>query len=225
MSNLFDWFINLSQLKKILGHTSNSSYPAEIMSDEILLKKLKILSKIPANGRLCVYPDETIALEQESSLQGAKRLLSGDNRNKTVDTIRKIIEQACVVAGICMDHKYMEIYMMKTKQNESAIQQHNQLVDRLNTLKKELRNSKNGINNLRDTTYSEDASIVSELEIIVDKIDMKIDEIEKKIYRVHDRYVKKDVSDGSSTRTQYADSSHNEGGTPVGWEEDNEEDE
>lgn len=179
-------------LKKIIGNNNSDHF--EIMSDEILLKKLKILSKIPEHGRLCVYADDTISLEPETRYQSIKRTITGDNRDKTIKIIKTIIKQASNQSTVYMDHKYMDIYLVKdaTTLTESAVHEHNNLIDKLNMLKKEMYSSKKGIHNLKDTTYKDDASIVSELELILHEIESKIEEIESKVNRVHNRYVFKE---------------------------------
>ena len=195
MAAFIDYLFEITQLKKILGHSSNTTTN---MSDEMLLKKLKILSKIPQGGKLCVHPDSTITIEKESGLQGVKRLLSGDNRTKTVDIIKKIIQDSCRVAQGYIDHKYMDIYLFKEKPGETAVQEHNKLVHSLELLKNELKNCKTGINTLKESTYHGDADVEAELEIILEEIDSKIEDIEQKIKRVHYRYVLKEVSDSES---------------------------
>ena len=172
----------------------NNSNKIEIMSDEILLKKLKILSKIPENGRLCVFADDTISLESETRYQSIKRTITGDNRERTIKTIKQIIKQASTQAVVYMDHKYMDVYLVKDLNTvtESALHEHNILIEKLNMLRKEMYSSKKGIINLKDTTYKDDACIVSELELIVHEIDSKIEEIESKVDRVHNKYVLKD---------------------------------
>lgn len=184
MANIIDFL-----LKKIIG---NNNYNIEIMSDEILLKKLKILSKIPENGRLCVYADDTISLEPDTRYQSFKRSLTGDSRDKTIKIIKTIIKQASQQSTVYMDHKYMDIYLIKNASTETAIHEHNNLIDKLNMLKKEMNSAKKGIHNLKDTTYKEDASIVSELELILHEIESKIEEIESKVDRVHNKYVFKE---------------------------------
>lgn len=132
----------------------------DIFSDKLLVN-LRILSKIPKNGRITRSIDGVIALETNGYLISVKRFLTADSRKQTLIEIDKIIN-SCV-------SKFKEILQNGFKDKDKT----NEL---LLILCNEIKNSTVGIENLK-TTYQDDQSMVSHLDIFLLKIHTIINEI------------------------------------------------
>lgn len=180
----------LTVLKNIIWNSSKETL--DNMSEDQLFKKLKIISKIPENGKLSVAPNETISVENDTNLQGLSRYISGNSRDRTIKSIKMVIKQSCNLADTLMESKWMEIYQMKREATESEVQEHERRVDKLKMLRNEMNKSKVGLGNLKDTTYKDDSGMESDLEIVLREIDAKIEEINSTLHRCHDRHVKKE---------------------------------
>lgn len=160
--------------------------------DEIILD-LKILANIQQNGKICAAQDGHIALEKRHTLQGFRRLLSGDSRKHAVEKINAIVDNAFEKANDLLRSKYIDIYERSIKPLETEIQRHDTDIEHLQALATEFNNASRGLENLCET-YTDDAEISSKLRIIIDKIRHKATSIEMKIERYHTQHVNKPVS-------------------------------
>lgn len=143
-----------------------------MIPDKILIN-LKILSKIPKNGRICKSFNGIISLESESISQSLKRFLRSDSRNQSVLEINSIIQET-------IDYIY-HILRSKTISEEyidSDEYRHN--VEDLEMIQKELGLAKTGIENLK-FTYENDQTIISKIDIILLKIRNIMNELKIKI--------------------------------------------
>lgn len=143
-----------------------------MIPDKILIN-LKILSKIPKNGRICKSFNGIIALDQESITQSIRRFFRSDSRNQSILEINSIIQET-------IDYVY-HILRSKTISEEyldSDEYRHN--VDDLEMLQRELNLAKTGIENLK-FTYENDQTIISKIDIILLKITNILNELKIKI--------------------------------------------
>lgn len=158
------------------------------MNEESILKSLKIIGKIMAGGRLCVYSDGTFALEADSKWITIKRFIKGDSRFHCVKAISNVIKGACELARFYENHRFMDISLIKESivndNSEMIITEHKSLVEKLNKIKYNLLCSREGIINLKNTTYVDDAEIYVMLEIIIGDIDNKVIEIDNKLSKI-----------------------------------------
>lgn len=129
----------------------------DIFSDKLLVN-LRILSKIPKNGRITRSSDGVISLESPGYLISVKRFLTADSRKQTLIEIDKILS-SCTT-------KIKEIMMLPSSEQKSKL---------LELIYTELQNSTIGIENLK-TTYQDDQSMVSHLDIFLLKINNIINE-------------------------------------------------
>jgi hypothetical protein len=134
----------------------------DIFSDKLLVN-LRIISKIPKNGRITRSSDGVITLETNGYglLISLKRFLTADSRRQTLIELDKIF--------VSCSTKYKEILQRGKKTTEL-----------LSILKKEIQNSTIGLENLK-TTYQDDQSMVSHLDIFLLKINTFLKEIEQSI--------------------------------------------
>jgi hypothetical protein len=129
----------------------------DIFSDKLLIN-LRILSKIPKNGKICRSSDGVISLEYPNSgiLTSMRRFLTSDSRKQTLLEINKIITDSIL--------KFKEI--TQTFGGNNSLNEKKEI---LNILREELSNSICGIENLK-TTYQDDQTMISHLDIYILKI-------------------------------------------------------
>lgn len=136
----------------------------DIFSDKLLVN-LRILSKIPKNGRITRSIDGVIALENYGYLISFKRFLTADSRKQTLIEIDKILSSSI--------SKFKEILQKNVGHGS-----HEKTKELLAILQKEIENSTVGLENLK-TTYQEDQSMVSHLDIFLLKIQTLVSEIKE----------------------------------------------
>jgi hypothetical protein len=143
-----------------------------MIPDKILIN-LKILSKIPKNGRICKSFNGIIALEAESLTQSIRRFFRNDSRNQSVLEINSIVQET-------VDYIYhiLRSKIISEEYLDSDEYRHN--VDDLEMLQKELELAKTGIENLK-FTYENDQTIISKIDIILLKIIHVLNELKIKI--------------------------------------------
>jgi len=141
---------------------------------------LKILAKLPQNGKLNTIYNNQLYLENDSMFQGIYRFLKGDSRNKTIEKIEDLINTAKQLANSLLQSSSMNIYEKSTTPSKFEISEFNKNFQQLKSLSNELKNSQKGINNLR-VTYQNDTYVVSKLEVILENIKRLVVEIESGI--------------------------------------------
>ena len=151
---------------------------------ENLFLSLKIISKIPENGRVKRSKTGSISLEPKRSIVGVRRFINGDSRKKTLDDINNIVEFAIEKSNDIINAKYYEDYNDNSIDNpviknkiQSGYQKQYELLE---MIQNDLKNSVSGLLNLK-TTYHTDATTVSRLDILITKIKNHVLEIDKKI--------------------------------------------
>jgi hypothetical protein len=150
-----------------------------ILMDKIFVD-LKILAKLPQNGKLNTIYNNQLYLENDSMFQGIYRFLKGDSRNKTIEKIEDLINTAKQIANSLLQSSSMNIYEKNTSPSKFEISEFNKNFQQLKSLSNELKNSQKGINNLR-VTYQNDTYVVSKLEVILENIKRLVVEIESGI--------------------------------------------
>jgi len=158
------------------------------MNDEVILKGLKIIGRIPPGGRLCVHTNGTFVIESDNRwMTTLKRFLKGDSRVHCMDTVSKVINNAFILSQFYENHRFMDLNILKENVfNENAemiIIENKRLIEKLQRIQRELNGARVGIVNLRDTTYSDDAEIFVILDIIIGEIDNRVSTIENKLQK------------------------------------------
>ena len=78
-----------------------------------LFVKLRIISKIPADGRLSTtYPDN-ITVEYNGSLQCLKRTFFRESRKDTVKVLKELVDSIIEASNYLMNSIYLNIYTLK----------------------------------------------------------------------------------------------------------------
>lgn len=123
----------------------------DIFSDKLLIN-LRILSKIPKNGKICRSSDGVISLEIQNAglFSSLRRFLTSDSRKQTLLEINKILGDSFT--------KYKEIVQSEQFVNKKG--------ETLNILREELDKATVGLENLK-TTYQDDQTMVSHLDIYI----------------------------------------------------------
>ena len=159
------------------------------MNEELVLKNLKIIGKIPPSGRLCVYNNNTFIVENDNKwMTTLKRFVKGDSRVHSIDAISNTVGSACKLADFYQNHRFTDVNMLKehifNENSEMIIQENKKIIIKLQSIQKELNTARVGVVNLRDTTYSDDTEMYVMLEIIIGEIDNKVSEIENKLQKI-----------------------------------------
>jgi hypothetical protein len=131
------------------------------MIDDILLN-LKIISKIPENGKIRKKNNGILNLEYSHAiLSNVIRKITGYGRNKTILDIERIINEADdIVDGICHSRFYdLELHPVE----------YNKKNDYLKSLYIEMINASSGLHNLR-MTYKQDVVTSSRIDLIIERI-------------------------------------------------------
>ena len=143
-----------------------------MIPDKILIN-LKILSKIPKNGRICKSFNGIISLEPDSISQSIKRFLRSDSRNQSVLEINSIVQET-------IDYIYHILRSKTISEQYTDNDDYRHCVEDLEMLQKELQLAKIGIENLK-FTYEMDQTIISKIDIILIKIRNILNELAIKI--------------------------------------------
>lgn len=127
---------------------------------DLLLLNLKIIGKIPENGRICRSEKGTIALEETKYFQWVKRYFLGDNRKQAISDIHLIVNTAFDKINDIIESKYF---------NKTNISEYEKKHEMLNNIYIELEKCPKGLEHLKKT-YNYDVTTVSSLEILISKI-------------------------------------------------------
>jgi hypothetical protein len=147
-----------------------------ILMDKLLID-LKILSKVPENGKLNTVSGNQLYMESTTFYQGIMRFMKGDSRNKTIERIEELINTSKQIAVSILQNSTMNIYEKNTTISKYEINEFNKYFEQLKCLSNELKNSQQGLKNLKNT-YDNDANITSKLEVIIENIKRLIIDIE-----------------------------------------------
>ena len=133
--------------------------------DDILLS-LKIISKLPDNGRLCKGIKN---IDESNFFTPVRRFIVGDGRKNTIDDIRTLIESIELKCQQMEESKYME-------QDDSTPRypkEFSVVMNEMLMLSNEMQAALPGLEKLK-STYSYDLATSSNLEILMSKMESQI---------------------------------------------------
>ena len=137
---------------------------------ESILIDLKIISKISENDKISSGNIESnIIIENNDLLQGVRRYINSESREKSVEMIEKILDKSFEYAKNCMNSTFINLYTIKHNPTKHEIEQHFREYTKLKNLSIEISNSKKGLENLKKT-YSPCVKTVAKIDWIIDKI-------------------------------------------------------
>jgi hypothetical protein len=143
---------------------------------DTILVNLKIISKINPSDKVRIM-NHTSTIVKEGITTWLSRWYHGDNRDKTIQYIRTVVQDAVNTTNDIMNSTYIN------NKNKRTVYEENEFTKSLNILfliRNELQNSKVGIQNLQKT-YELDVNIISQLEVIVNRIDSHLGIIDRKL--------------------------------------------
>lgn len=139
-----------------------------------IILNLKIIGKIPRNGKIRRAGHGGITLEGESILTPMKRTVFGDSRNQSISDINSILQESFSLLRLLLNHKLV----VSSEYEENDENRH--LLQQIFTLNREFLNCVTGLENLR-VTYRSDVKIASSILFVIDQILLQIEDIRRKI--------------------------------------------
>lgn len=134
-----------------------------IILDDLLVN-LKIISKIPENGRLKLSKNGNVEIQEKHNLQFIQRYINGDSRKKTIENISYIVDSSIDKCNDILNSKYLE------NNNHSNYVKYN---DILNVFHDTFKKCIFGLHNLK-ITYNTDVTSISKIDILIFKIQIFI---------------------------------------------------
>lgn len=151
------------------------------MIPDKLFINLRILSKIPKNGRISRSSNGIVSIENDNTYssklqQAIRRFFTNDSRKQSVFEINSIINECIECLTVLLNSKYMNENIWK-ESNEGQLsditansrEHYKRTCEELGLVLSELNAAKTGIENLK-FTYAHDVNIASQLDVIILKI-------------------------------------------------------
>lgn len=143
---------------------------------------LRVLSRIPEEGRISTTGTGQIKLEDTKSLGGwaatSRRRLTGDSRDEAVKVLMQLINDITEISDNIINSLIVPGNNSLGTSPDSMgtmgiLNDNSKKCHQLNKLCVMLRNAKKGIVNMHRTTYSDDINITAKLDEIMDKMDQQ----------------------------------------------------
>jgi hypothetical protein len=157
-----------------------------MISDKLFIN-LRILSKIPKNGRISRSSDGIVSIENDNAYgsklqQAIRRFFTNDSRKQSVFEINSIINECIEYLTTLSNSKYMNENIWKTDSDSVANsrEQYKRICEELGLVLVELTSSKIGIDNLK-FTYANDVNIASQLDVVIIKIQGTLKDMTQKL--------------------------------------------
>lgn len=139
---------------------------------------LRIIAKVPENGRISTTSNDPIRVESVSTAQGLHRWLWGDSREQSYVALRNLVNNIIDISDNILQSRYMNI--PKNDLTPHELSEHDRCFSQLKTLAKEINNSLQGFSNLH-RTYETDASIASKLEVLMSNLNDQKNKIQSSL--------------------------------------------
>lgn len=157
-----------------------------------LFINLRIISKLPENGRIGTTSAGEIYIEKDKFQTTLMRTITGDSRDKSVDFLLQLMHDVQQSS----DNIIKALYIAKQHDRDNAnnittleqINENAKKSQQLHKLIRELKKSKTGIKNL-NATYKKDPTISAKIEEILDQVDLQVEKIDRalKIIEISDK--------------------------------------
>lgn len=132
-----------------------------------VIAALKIIAKVPRNGKLCVRKGQ-LCLEHEDQMQGVRRWLRGDGRDITLLHARNTVNSAMKISKT----------LMTTVSASNADGSGDLTLWALERLCDEMQQCDMGLQNLR-TTYAYDSMMVANVDVLCDRLRAHTNELRR----------------------------------------------
>lgn len=136
---------------------------------------LRIIAKIPENGKISTTTTDPIRVETITTAQGFHRWIWGDSREQSYTALRNLVNNIVDISDNILQSRYMNIPLNELTPHE--LSEFNRCHSQLKTLAKEINNSLQGFSNLH-RTYENDATISSKLEVLMSNLNDQKNKIE-----------------------------------------------
>lgn len=140
-----------------------------ILLDKILID-LRIIAKIPENGKISTTTMDPISVEHNSSYQGIRRWLWGDSREQAYKALKNLVDNIIDISDNIIQSRYMNLSKDQTEFTHHEYTEHRKCYSQLRTLASEIENSLKGFGNLHGT-YEGDPTIASKLEVLITRLE------------------------------------------------------
>lgn len=140
---------------------------------------LKIIGKIPENGRIRRSNSGTLSLDNDYRIY---RFIYRDNRKRAVTDIDNVISFAIEKCTDIVNSKFFDECSKSELIKRKIDNEYTKNYDLLYILYNELKNCLTGLTNLK-ITYKDDTTIISMIDIIISKIYNFTIELEKNILK------------------------------------------
>jgi hypothetical protein len=157
------------------------------MIPDKLFINLRILSKIPKNGRISRSSNGIVSIENDNSYsskfqQAIRRFFTNDSRRQSVFEINSIINECIDCLNVLSNSKHMNenIWKNNLEANSNSREQYKRICEELELVLTELTSAKGGLENLK-FTYANDVNIASQLDVIILKIYGALKEMTSKL--------------------------------------------
>ena len=145
-----------------------------VVLDNILIE-LRIIAKVPENGRICTTTSDPVAVEDNDTCQAIRRWVCGDSREQMYKVLKNIVEKIIDISDTLISSGFMNFPKDKDVSHHEY-SEHKKHYDQLNALATEIDHSLKGFGNIHGT-YQEDATIASKLEVLISRLECQKNKI------------------------------------------------
>ena len=145
-----------------------------------LLIDLKVIGRIEENGRVSTTGRHSITLETEGTLQALWRLLSGDSRERAVETVTQVVSGVIDISTQLMESAHLAD---DHDEGEYHRQSREKLLLALQNTSKDMHAAMRGLSNL-SRTYQSDPVMTAKLEQLIGDIEHHVQKIDQRLASV-----------------------------------------
>jgi len=141
-----------------------------------ILIDLRIVAKLPENGKICTVAPDPISVEKSTSGQGFRRWLWGDSRDMAYKALKNLVDNIVDISDNILQSRYMNLTEPREKQTQHEYTEYRNCYSQLKSLATAIDNSMKGFGNLHGT-YESDPTIASKLEVLISRLEAQKDKI------------------------------------------------
>lgn len=141
---------------------------SSVLLDNILID-LRVIAKVPENGKISTTTSDPIAIDDKNTYQGIRRWIYGDSREQMYKVIKNLVDKIVDISDTMLGSPYMNFNDSKDITHHEYME-HRKQYDQLNKLATEVEHALKGFANIHGT-YQDDATIASKLEVLMDKLE------------------------------------------------------
>lgn len=150
-----------------------------------IISQLTVISHISEDQKINTT-DGQVIINENGYIENLCRWKNGENRDKNIQFISKIIKQAYEIIKTTLNSNYLNIYDNSTKEdiNTNDELEYKKNIGILDLISTKLAESIIGIQNIKKT-YFADKSTVAKIETIIKNIEREINEVSHEMARLH----------------------------------------